>query len=175
MKNNPSKTAVLIVLSLISLIAIITVFVIWNMNINHKIYNKESLEKIVGTNLTERDEQYGNNPYKKYQIYGDNSSKFNYIEFYVFENDKAALNTFNEIKSVELYNISAEGDNFVQGYLNNVCDASIEGYYYISGNLIVYTYVSITSCWGDVYEVSTFDPEALEIAEKRIELINETF
>ena len=52
---------------------------------------------------------------------------------------------------------------------------SIEGYYYISGNLIVYTYVSITSCWGDVDEVSTVAPEALEIAEKRIELINETF
>ncbi len=183
MEKKKSKTTLIIVLlSLAVIITGVTILVIMHFNKNHKVYTREDLEKIVGEELREWDGKYSTTPCMQYWLNGNVDSKFKNIEFYVFKDERTAQKVFKEIKSSWIYSVTDEGDNYIQGWLNGVCDASIEGYYYISGNMIVYTDIECVSCWGDAEEMR--EPTQADIdaaakskrdAEERVELITSTF
>ena len=183
MEKKKSKTTLIIVLlSLAVIITGVTVIVIMHINKNHKVYTKADLEKIVGAELSERDSQYHKTPCKEYWLNTTGDSKYKHTYFYIFDDEYTANKLFKQIKSSAMYSVTDEDDNHIQGWLNGVCDADIEAYYYLSGNMIIYTEIECVGCWA--YDIESSGPTQEEIAaaekskreaQERVEFITSTF
>ena len=85
---------------------------------------------------------------------------FDYMDFYVFgsraDAEKAFKGTEEWFRSIE-----DEGSDFHRGWLEGVCDADIEEYVYLTGNMIITVEMQCVSCWA-VEVIDENDPIALE-------------
>ena len=55
------------------------------------------------------------------------------------------------------------------------CDASILGYEYLSGNMIIYTDLAVIGCWGTEEELANQPGPDYEHIDHIIEFINSEF
>ena len=140
------------------------------------VYYKSDLERIVGVELRESEEDYAGYKCTKYWNNRNVPTKYDDLRFYIFLNEDIAYKVLAEIKKNSFREITDEGENYVRGWLEGVVDADIENYYYVNGNLLVET--TVTSVNEMARDVDDPDPGVLgggEEAEELIKLINHNF
>ena len=140
------------------------------------VYNKSDLDRIVGVELREREREIDGYRCMEYWNNRNTPTKYDDLRFYVFDDAEAANKALEQIKSNSFYEITDEGDNYVRGWLANVCDADIESYYYVHGNLMVMT--DVTCVDESARSIDDTSPSVYgggEEALEKIKLINDTF
>ena len=123
-----------------------------------KHYNKLTIERTVGCQLKENERELEKIPCKSYHVEtSDVGDVLNYIDFYVFDNEASANYVFFKCGRKWFQDGSEYGDNYVRGWLAGVCDAEIESYLYITGNMIIVADLQCVSCWAEEppYEVGS--------------------
>ena len=154
MKASNKKKNIGVILAVICVIAIISGFlIVFFIMKNHEtgektpeLYDQSKIEQITGLELREYDTEFYNVECKEYYT-GNVDNDYKYVTFYVFDDVFSAIKVYREIKKDWFYSITDQGDNYIQGWLSGVCDASIEGFVYISGNLIIYTDIEVIGEW----------------------------
>ena len=123
-----------------------------------KHYNKLILERTVGCQLKENERELEKIPCKSYHVETtDVGDVLNYIDFYVFDDEASANYVFLRCGRKWFQDGSEYGDNYVRGWQAGVCDAEIESYLYITGNMIIVADLQCVSCWAEEppYEVGS--------------------
>ncbi len=138
-----------------------------------KVYTAEDVVKTCGFN--ERTREFDMRGYDSINVMPTKSTvdkHFEFMDFYIFESahdaKKAFKNTENWFREIE-----EEGDDYRKGWLADVCDADIEKYEYLTGNMIILVDMQCVSTWGEVYTDEPEpepqpepDPEARKAAEE---------
>ena len=153
MKKNGSANLTVIVITAVLLFVTVSATAVYYFKGNGqylkhiKHYGKKELEEIVGSSLNERERKIDNYPCKEY--YTDNNSKYADVRFYAFDEKSNHDKIYKDMKSDWIGEITDEGENYIQGWENGVCDAAIEIFIYKSGNLIITTDIQVVSCWAE--------------------------
>lgn len=76
---------------------------------------------------------------------------FDEMDFYIFESERDAKKAF---KGTDYWfeDIEEEGDDYRKGWLAGVCDAYVEKYEYLTGNMIILTETQVVSAWAEPIE-----------------------
>ena len=122
------------------------------------LYDKARIEQITGLKMKERDTKLNKYECTEYFNYDTNTSDYNKVSFYVFDDISTANKVYKQISKSWFNHVTDEGDNYIQGWLDGVCDASVEAFVYVKGNLIIYTEMTVQGCWEcdiDDYSPST--------------------
>ncbi len=176
---------------------IIVLFSVMLMGCNEqqgKVYTTEEIIETCG--FDERTREFNMGGYDCINVMPTKSSvdmRFVYMDFYIFESSHDARKAFRNTKNW-FREIEEEGDDYRKGWLADVCDAEIEKYEYLTGNMIILVETQSFSTWGEFYleepepeSQPEPDPEALKATEeatksrtmsysdKTIELMRETF
>ena len=101
------------------------------------VYYRSDLERDVGVRLEEKESKLAGISCKEYRNTKSDPTDFDSMTFYIFKDGKTASKAFAKVKESFFSKITDEGANHVQGWLSGVCDADVESYYYINGNLII--------------------------------------
>jgi hypothetical protein len=141
------------------------------------VYYKSDLERIVGVELRESEEEFEGYKCMKYWNNRTVPTKYDDLRFYVFKDEETAYKALEEIKKGGGFReVTDEGPNYIRGWLEGVVDADVEDYYYVNGNLLVMTTVTCVSEWPTNVDDDE-DPVmgGGEEAEALIKLINDNF
>lgn len=112
-------------------------------------YTADSIQKITGRDsLSERDYSIGNVNCKNYWYSGRKEKDTDSLDFYLFSSSNKAKKAFKYMSENWFDSDSEITENEIKGILLNVCDAEIEGYAYLSGNMIVTANLTVSSGWG---------------------------
>ena len=80
--------------------------------------------------------------------------RFNFMDFYIFDSVQDAKKAFE--KTTDWYReIKEDGSDYRKGWLAGVCDADVESYEYLTGNMIITVETQVVSCWGENPETSS--------------------
>ena len=113
-------------------------------------YDKSTLERIAGVELSENNRDLEDIPCMYYSTWKvDDDNPLRYITFYVFDDEASANYVFARYGRKWFQDGSEYGEDYVRGWLEGVCDAEIESYLYISGNMIVSSELQCISCWAE--------------------------
>ncbi|MBO4847517.1 MAG: hypothetical protein J5525_14615 [Lachnospiraceae bacterium] len=160
-----------------------------------KVYTTEDIVETCGLNERTRDFNMGG--YDSVNLMSSKSTvdkHFEFMDFYIFESSHAAKKAFKRTESW-YREIEEEGDDYRKGWLAGVCDADIEQYEYLTGNMIILVDMQCVSTWGEYVPEEDSepdpqpdpDPESLKAYEEAtkcwtmsyreeiIELMRETF
>lgn len=141
------------------------------------VYYKSDLERIVGVELRESEEEFEGYKCMKYWNNRTVPTKYDDLRFYVFKDEETAYKALEEIKKGGGFrDVTDEGPNYIRGWLEGVVDADVENYYYVNGNLLVETSVT---CVSEQPRSVDDDEDAVmgggDEAEALIKLINDNF
>ena len=132
------------------LTAIILTFVLFlgfyavtHINVSGR-YNKEKILK--RGNYEKLTEKKGKK-YDRYTVPGEHVKPADYLTFSVYKSALSAKKAFKNYKEKAFREIEAEGDDYVQGWLDGVMDASIREYAVLKGNMIIYAEITVISEW----------------------------
>ena len=143
---------------------------------NAKYYTPEILTEQYGfdENRFDEDDYCGVKCINYGGYYSRAENDYQQLEYYIFKSEAEAKKAFN--RSAEYFYDDAEtGDNYRKGWIAGVCDASILGYEYLSGNMIIYTDVAVIGCWGTEEELANQPGPDYEYIDHIIEFINSEF
>ncbi len=89
---------------------------------------------------------------------------FDEMDFYIFESKADAKKAF---KKTDYWfgDIEEEGDDYRKGWVADVCDASVEEYEYLTGNMIIIVQTQVVSAWAEPIEPASDDVVAEDKAE----------
>ena len=76
---------------------------------------------------------------------------FDQMDFYIFDSRSAAKRAFNKT-DYWFGEIEEEGDDYRKGWVADVCDAEVEEYEYLTGNMIIVVQTQVVSCWAEPIE-----------------------
>ena len=145
-----------------------------------KIYTAKKIVETCG--FTENTREFNMKGYDSTNVMPTDSSvdkHFESMDFYIFKSSYAARKVFENTK--DWYSdIEEEGDDYRKGWLADVCDADVEQYEYLTGNMIILVDTQCISCWAEDYTDEEPEPEpdpewTLSYREEIIELMRETF
>lgn len=98
---------------------------------------------------------------------------FDEMDFYIFESKADAKRAFNKT-DYWFEDIEEEGNDYRKGWLAGVCDANVEEYEYLTGNMIIIVHTDVVSCWAEPIEPEDDDStDKSEIKEVDDETLNE--
>lgn len=90
--------------------------------------------------------------------------RFDYMDFYIFESKADALRAFKKTTSW-FSDIEEEDDDHRLGWQAGVCDAEVESYEYLTGNMIILVDTQVVSSWGEVVAEEDDNKEEPQIVE----------
>ena len=139
-----------------------------------RIYTTEEIVETCGFN--ERTREFNMKGYDCINVMPSKSTvdkHFEFMDFYIFESNYDARKAFKKTESW-FREIEEEGDDYRKGWIADVCDADIEKYEYLTGNIIVIVQMQCVSTWGEVVEEEGSehetqqepDPESLKAYEE---------
>ncbi len=140
------------------------------------VYYGSDLDRIVGVNLRSSEATMGGYSCTKYWNNRNTPTQYDDLTFYIFGKEKYAKKALKEIKENAFYEITAEGDNYVRGWLDGVIDADVENYYYVNGNLMVVACVtSVDESARDIDDTTPAVWGGGDTAQEIINLITDNF
>ena len=108
---------------------------------------------------------------------------FDYMNFYIFDSASDSKTAYRETAKW-FSDIEEEGTDYRKGWLGGVCDAEVEEYVYITGNMIIIVEMQVVSCWADDYIYAdepyvepdlTYYEWSPEFRQEIIDLMRQTF
>ena len=93
--------------------------------------------------------------------------RFDYMDFYIFESKADALRAFKKTTSW-FSDIEEEDDDHRLGWQAGVCDAEVESYEYLTGNMIILVDTQVVSSWGEVVAAEDDNKEDTQIVEGQV-------
>ena len=118
-------------------------------------YTIEDVENRIGTDkFYERD----NDTNISYRV-NDSENEYHGVSFVIYDDASEAERVYREHVDSSFYQITDEGDNYITGWLDGVCDAEVEEIYVLADNMVIYAEITVVDCWaeseddpvGDVY------------------------
>ena len=82
--------------------------------------------------------------------------RFDYMDFYIFESKADARRAFKKTTSW-FSDIEEEDDDHRLGWEAGVCDAEVESYEYLTGNMIILVDMQVVSSWDEGIPVEVED------------------
>ena len=129
------------------------------------VYYSSDIERDTGARLNKTETEFEGYRCTQYICDGKNPTDYDSMIFYTFKDGNTASKAFLAVKEDTFKEITDEGANFVQGWINGVLDADIERYYYLNGNLIIRADITFISFYND--HESDPDESELDINEVR--------
>lgn len=77
----------------------------------------------------------------------DTQNVYSELGYYIFDSEEEAGKAYTFIVEKWFGSVVEQGDTYIQGWLSGVCDASIEEYVQLCGNMIVVCEVQVVSEW----------------------------
>ena len=175
------------------MIIICTIMLTGCGNQQGQIYTPEDVVEICGFG-NERSRDFEMAGVESVNVMSTKSSideRFDEMDFYIFESKADAKRAFNKT-DYWFEEIEEEGDDYRKGWLAGVCDANVEKYEYLTGNMIILVQTQVVSCWAEPIEPAddniTEDKPEVKVVEEEavdkwsqsyrdgiIELMRETF
>ncbi len=105
--------------------------------------------------------------------------RFDEMDFYIFESKADAKRAFNKT-DYWFEDIEEEGDDYRKGWLAGVCDANVEKYEYLTGNMIILVQTQVVSCWAEPIEpadegITEDKPEVKAVEEEVVDKWSQSY
>lgn len=127
-----------------------------------KTWTIDDLNKLAGAELTVRDRTLMNVKCTCAVFRDDAENNYQRVNYFLFDSEKDAKEAFKLLKEKGLNENGMEAtENTLYGYEKDVCDADIECFYLITGNLLVET----EGVYGNYYDIN--DEEKVQAANKK--------
>lgn len=127
-----------------------------------KTWTIEDLNKLAGAELNTRDWTIKDVKCTRAGFKGEAENNYQRVYYFLFDSEKDAKEAFKLLKEKGLNENGMEvTENTLYGYEKDVCDADIECFYLITGNLLVET----EGVYGNYYDIN--DEEKVQAANKK--------
>lgn len=149
MKKGLVKALIISGCAVVALIILVTVLAVrLHADSQETKYTEESLAARVGADrLYAQDSTFGGENCKFCRTKGEHKMYYDYLEFYIYDNEKKAKKAFDEIENTRFNSIYDSGSDYIYGDESDVYDAEIDWFVYRTGNMIITTEITVYSEW----------------------------